>query len=137
MITRKYNLKLPGNLTVPFGGSTRGEKFHPGIDVANKEGTPIPAFADGRVVTVEDRTDGLGKSVKLVDKGGNTHQYNHLHSTLVKPGTIVKKGSSIARMGKSGGTSYSPSGNDPSHLDLRIANRAGKFLNPLIYLKNR
>ncbi len=42
----------------------------------------------------------------------------------------------IAKMGQTG-NSYSPSGGDPSHLDLRISNAYGRFMNPLTYLKNR
>lgn len=137
MNPKKYNnLKLPGNLTTPFGGKTRGEANHPGIDVANKPGTPVPAFADGVITTVGKTENGFGNIVTLKDAGGNVHQYGHLQGALVKPGMQVKKGQSIAKMGATG-NSYSPSGGDPTHLDLRIANAAGKWKNPMTYLKNR
>jgi hypothetical protein len=38
-------------------------------------------------------------------------------------------------MGKSG-NSYSPSGWDPSHLDLRIVDAYGRYKNPMTYLNN-
>lgn len=137
MILKKYNnLRLPGNLTTNFGGTTKGEGFHPGIDVANKEGTPIPSFADGVVTGVGPKNDGMGNVVTLKDSEGNIHQYGHLKSALVKPGERVKKGQPIAQMGKTGNV-YSPSGGDPTHLDLRIANAYGKWKNPLTYLKDR
>ena len=136
MNPKKYNkIRLPGNITTPFGGQTRGESFHPGIDVANKEGTPIPAFADGTVTSVGPTSNGMGNVVTLKDTEGNTHQYGHLQGSLVKPGMTVKKGQQIARMGRSG-NSYSPSGGDPSHLDLRIVSAYGQWKNPLTYVRN-
>lgn len=137
MIAGKYNnLRLPGKITTPFMGQTRGEVKHPGIDIANAEGTPIPAFADGVVTNVGAKNDGMGNVVTMKDNGGNIHQYGHLQGSLVKPGNRVKKGQAIAKMGKTGNV-YSPSGGDPTHLDLRIVNAYGRYRNPLTYLKGR
>ncbi len=137
MNPKKYNnLKLPGKITTPFGGKTRGESNHPGIDVANAPGTPVPAFANGTITSVKKTDNGFGNVVTLKDSGGNVHQYGHLQDSLVKPGMQVKKGQPIAKMGSSG-NSYSPSGGDPTHLDLRIANAAGKWKNPMTYLKGK
>lgn len=133
---RFNNLRMPGVITTPFGGKTRGEPVHPGVDIANKSGTPIPAFADGVVTSVGPTNNGMGNVVTLKDNGGNTHQYGHLQGALVKPGKVVKRGEQIATMGKSG-NSYSPSGGDPSHLDIRIANAYGRWKNPMTYLKNK
>lgn len=135
MIKKYKNLKLPGVITTKFGGSTRGEKFHPGLDVANASGTPIPAFADGVVTSIGKTNNGMGNVVTLKDNGGNTHQYGHLRGFFKKPGDVVKKGESIATMGRSG-NSYSPTGGDPSHLDVRIASAYGKWKNPLTYVKS-
>lgn len=135
-MAQRFNLKLPGNITTPFMGKTRSEPKHPGIDVANKSGTPIPAFADGVITRVGKDKQGFGNVVVLKDKEGSVHQYGHLQNALVKPGQKVKRGSPIAQMGKSG-NSYSPTGGDPSHLDLRIANAYGRWKNPLTYLKGR
>lgn len=128
-------LQLPGQITTPFGGKTRGEAVHPGLDIANKTGTPIPAFADGTVTSVGPTTNGMGNIVTLRDTGGNVHQYGHLQGATVKPGQAVKKGQQIAKMGATG-NSYSPTGGDPSHLDLRIATAYGKWKNPMTYLRN-
>lgn len=131
MITKKYNnLRLPGVITTPFGGKTRSEPTHPGVDIANKSGTPIPAFADGVITGVGGKGDGSGNVVMLKDKKGNIHQYGHLQNATVRRGQMVKKGEQIAKMGKSG-NSYSPTGGDPSHLDIRIRNAYNQFINPL------
>lgn len=138
MIPNYKNLKSIGNLTVPFGGRTKNETYHPGVDIANRKGTPIPAFADGKITAVTKTNNGFGNVVQLQDIGGNIHQYGHLQAATVKPGMRVKKGQPIAKMGSTGGTSYTPTGKgDPSHLDLRIANAYGRYKNPLTYLKNR
>ena len=129
------NLRMPGRVTTPFLGKTRGENVHKGVDFAAPSGTPIPSFADGVVTGVGKTTNGMGNVVILKDSGGNTHQYGHLQTATVKPGTRVKKGQQIAKMGKSG-NSYSPSGGDPSHLDIRIASAYGKWKNPMTFLKN-
>jgi len=136
MSPKRYkNLRIPGVITTPFGGKTRGEPVHPGVDIANTEGTPIPALADGVIVNAGPTTNGFGNVVTLRDTAGNTHQYGHLQGALVRPGMRVRKGQKIARMGKTG-NSYSPSGGDPTHLDLRIATAYGKFKNPMTYLRN-
>ena len=135
MPPRKSNLQLPGRITTPYGGKTRGEAFHPGLDIANKTGTPIPAFADGQVISTGSTNNGMGNVVKLKDTAGNIHQYGHLQGANVKPGQMVKKGQQIARMGATG-NSYSPSGGDPTHLDIRIADAYGRWKNPMSYVKN-
>lgn len=133
---KKYNIfKNLGKITTPYGGSTKDEGNHPGVDFANASGTPIPAFAGGTITGVGSKQDGTGNVVILKDNNGNTHQYSHLQSANVKLGDTVEKGEQIAEMGKSG-NSYSPSGGDPSHLDIRIVSAYGKFKNPLTYVRN-
>lgn len=132
----KGGVEAPGNITTPFGGSTRDEVVHPGIDFANAAGSKIPAFANGVVTDVRTQPNGFGNTVTLKDGGGNVHQYAHLQGTNVVPGQSVKQGQQIATMGSSGGTSYSPTGGDPSHLDIRIVSAFGKWKNPLTYLNS-
>lgn len=129
-------LKKLGTITTPFGGSTRGEGFHPGVDVAAPSGTPIPAITPGVVTSVNGGNTGFGNTVTVKAPNGDTQQFAHLQKSLVKPGQKVAQGQMIARMGSSG-NSYSPSGGDASHLDLRISNAFGRWQNPMTYLKNR
>jgi len=135
MLPQKYNnLRAPGKITTPFGARTKDEPVHKGVDFANKSGTPIPAFADGVITGVGTTNNGLGNVVTLKDAAGNNHSYGHLQGAVVKPGMRVKKGQQIAKMGATG-NSYSPSGGDPSHLDIRISDAYGRYKNPLGYLK--
>lgn len=135
MNPNKYrNLRAPGRITTPFLAPTKDEPQHKGVDFANKNGSPIPAFADGVITGVGTKTDGTGNVVTLKDTMGNSHQYSHIKRSLVKPGTRVRKGQEIAKMGDSG-NSYSPTGGDASHLDLRIVDPQGNYQNPTSYLK--
>lgn len=132
------NLTKLGNLTTPFGGSTTQEEFHPGVDIANKKGTPIPAFAGGKVLqTITDRKNGtnnFGNSVIIKDTKGQMHRYSHLDKVNVAPGQTVRPGEEVATMGDSG-AAYSPSGGDASNLDYRIVNAYGQYVDPMNYLK--
>lgn len=123
-----------GNITTPFGARTEQEAFHPGIDVANRKGTSIPAFVGGRILQtirgIKPGENNFGNSIILKDKNGNIHRYSHLNSVNVKPGETVRDGQqNIATMGDSG-AAYSPTGGDASNLDYRIVDAFGRFLNP-------
>lgn len=134
-------LKQLGTVTVPFGGSTRYEGFHPGVDVANKRGTNIPAFAGGKVVDIRTgqvrnpNVPSFGNYVIIEDNKGNRHRYSHLNQSYVRVGQTVPRGSFVGSMGATGST-YSTSGGDPSHLDYRIRDAFGKHVNPFTYLSS-
>lgn len=122
-----------GRVSVPYGGGTKYEKFHPAIDIANKFGTPIPFYSSGKVTeVVTGKRQGdpwSGNYVVVQDNDGNKWRYSHLSSSYVKVGDTVQKGQVAMAMGNSGYT-YSSSGGDASHLDLRIRNFAGKYISP-------
>jgi len=133
------NFNKLGAITTKWGESTRYEKFHPGIDIANKTGTPIPAFAGGTVTSVETGKrhgdKGYGNTVIVTDAQGNKHRYSHLHQVFVKVGQKVGGGQEIATMGDTGST-YSPAGKGTgTHLDYRITDAYNKYVNPNSYLK--
>lgn len=129
-----------GVMTVPYGGETTQENFHPGVDFANDIGTPIPAMVDGQVVEAESGhvrgENNFGNSVTIRDANGDNHQFHHLHTVGVKPGQMVRKGEQVATMGNTGAT-YSQSGKgDGTHLDYRIVSAYGQYKNPMMYLQN-
>ena len=129
-----------GVMTVPFGGSTTQEDFHPGVDFANEMGTPIPATVDGVVTKAEDGhvqgENNFGNTVEIKDQNGDTHQFHHLQNINVQQGQQVSRGEQVAEMSNTGAT-YSQSGKgDGTHLDYRIVTAYGKYKNPMTYLKN-
>lgn len=121
-----------GTITTHYGGSTAYEPFHPAIDIANKEGTPIPEFKGG-VVTEVGSQKGYGNYIKVRDAQGNIQRYSHLKQALVKPGQQVTRGQQIGLMGRTGNV-YSQHGGDPSHLDYEVVNAYNQLINPLTYL---
>lgn len=126
-----------GTVTVSPGGSTKYEKTHPGIDIANKIGTNVPTFTSGKVTDVvtgkAQGAPGYGNYVIVSDAQGNKHRYSHLQNSFVKVGQEVSKGAIIGPMGNTGQT-YSVSGGTGSHLDYRIRDMYGKYINPWRFL---
>lgn len=114
IITRKRDEQLwagtfvkptEGRVTSPFGTyrkfSTGGEERHLGVDIANKEGTPVRAANRGEVMLAEELIV-RGKAV-IVDHGRGVFSiYNHLSAVAVEPGEKVEKGQIIGYMGSSG-----------------------------------
>jgi len=126
-----------GTTTVPYGGSTRYEKFHPGVDVAAPIGKPIPSFTPGKVTQVKtgqkQGSPGYGNYVIVTDPYGAQHRYSHLHQSFVKVGQDIPAGGTLGTMGNTGQT-YSEHGGTGSHLDYRILNAYKKYVNPYVYL---
>lgn len=128
-----------GTITTHFGGATKFEAHHPAVDIANKIGTPIPAYAGGQVIESvvgkKQGDKGYGNYVIVQDSQGNKWRYSHLHQNYVKVGTQVKPGQILATMGNSG-AAYSNSGGTGSHLDLRIRDAYNNYINPLKFFRN-
>ena len=82
----------------PFTGR---REFHGAFDIANREGTPIVAPANG-VVTYAGKKRLLGKYL-VIDHGyGLVTSYGHCAKLNVKRGEKVKRGEIIAQMGNTG-----------------------------------
>ncbi len=112
-----------GGLTSPFG--RRWRQHHDGIDIAAREGAPIHAARDGRVVYVGWK-GGYGLTVILAHGNGLQTLYGHASATVVKPGQVVKAGQVIARVGSTGIATGSH-----LHFEFRVN---GRPVNPLRYL---
>ena len=80
-------------------------EFHKGIDIANLEGAPVMATADGMVSFVGLK--GTFGRIMVIDHGfGITTRYAHIDKDLKKPGDMVRRGDQIALMGNSGTNLY-------------------------------
>lgn len=124
------DLSKLGVVTTPYGGSTvsqfnksKGESFHPGIDIAGPMGEKIPSFTGGTVVeSVSGKKKGdagYGNYIIVKDQNGNQWRYSHLYANYVRVGTKVTQGEVIGEMGNSGNT-FSTTGGQGTHLDLRV-----------------
>jgi murein DD-endopeptidase MepM/ murein hydrolase activator NlpD len=101
-----FPLSMPAVITSVFGwrlhpihGTVR---FHSGTDIGAPMGTPVVAAYSGRVGTA-DFLQGYGLTVVL-EHNNNTQQtlYGHLSEIFVRPGTWVKQGEVIGRVGSTG-----------------------------------
>ena len=80
---------------------TGKRSFHAGIDISNKVGTPILAYASG-TVTKTAWTDSYGNYIVIDHGGGLETYYIHLSAFDVSNGDSVSAGQLIGRMGKTG-----------------------------------
>ncbi len=80
---------------------TNRREFHRGLDIANREGTPIIATADGLVTFAENKWL-IGNMVSIDHGYGISTIYGHLSKLLKKKGDRVKRGETIALMGTTG-----------------------------------
>ena len=106
---------------------------HMGIDIAGTEGTPVKAVLDGTVQYVGNNTKGYGNfviirhNVRLPGKSPTplVTVYGNCSQILVSINESVRKGQTIAKMGKT----------DSDRVKLRFEVRQGKPQDPLAYLE--
>lgn len=89
-----------GKRNSPFG---RGPQFHKGLDISNRQGTPVIAPAEG-TVTMAGPDGAYGNSVEIEHGGGIVTKYAHLQRATVKPGQWVKRGETLGYVGMTGRT---------------------------------
>lgn len=96
--------------------------YHPGIDIACKEGTPVLATAAGEVIYADTDLE-YGLMVVLKHNDSVTTVYGHNKELLVKTGQKILAGSRIALSGNTG-KSTAPH----LHYEIKIKD---KPINPL------
>lgn len=78
--------------------------FHNGIDFLADEGTPVYATADGKV-EVSERQAAYGNCIDIGHGDSYMTRYAHLSELLVEPGSTVRRGDLIGRVGSTGKSS--------------------------------
>lgn len=121
---RGYQIRGFGMKNDPFTGYKR---FHWGIDIANRTGTPIYAAADG-IVKTTGRGEDLGKYIVLNHGFGYMTKYGHLNEIKVKRGQKIRRGDVIGLMGSTG---YSTG----PHLHYEVIKNSKK-IDPLKFILN-
>jgi LysM repeat protein len=112
-----------GERADPFTGV---ERFHNGIDIVNRPGTPVTAAMAGTVRSVAFNSN-FGRYIILSHGGGFQSMYAHLGKALASPGRQVRQGEEIGELGNTG---YSTG----PHLHFSIF-KGGEPVDPLRYLK--
>ena len=96
-----------------------------GVDIAGKQGQPVYAAGDGRVVYSGSGLLGYGKLIIVKHDKNYLSAYAHNHRILVSEGDKVASGQRIAQMGRTGADRVK------LHFEIR---RDGKPVDPLRYL---
>jgi murein DD-endopeptidase MepM/ murein hydrolase activator NlpD len=74
---------------------------HAGVDLVAHYGTPVRTVADGRIEAAGWCGE-LGRCVRVAHEGGIVSLYGHLSQISVQPGSNVRVGDVIGRVGTSG-----------------------------------
>jgi murein DD-endopeptidase MepM/ murein hydrolase activator NlpD len=106
----------------PFG---KGKKFHSGVDISTRRGTPVLAPAGG-VVTFAGWEGGFGRMLAINHGHGIVTRYAHLQKIKVKLGQKVERGQAIGSVGNTG-RSTGP------HLHYEVL-LSGVPTNPMYYI---
>ena len=98
-----------------------------GIDIAGKQGQPIVAVADGKVVYSGNGLAGYGNLIIIKHSETYLSAYAYCQERLVEEGMAVKAGKLVARMGQNDNIAM-------LHFEIR---RNGKPVDPMKYLPNQ
>jgi len=131
-----------GRITTVYGPTTPvltpdgpSNKNHNGIDIApsipGTTGQDVKASAKGKVTSVEtDNESGYGTTVTISHPDGNTSRYSHLDSTTVEVGQNVGQSDVVGTLGNTGKS-------QKAHLDFRVTDENGNYIDPLTLLPER
>lgn len=120
-------MPVPGAVSGPFGRMVQGPKGnmipHPGVDMRAKEGDPISAPVDGKIVYAAPAGT-AGNLVELMTADGIKHRFMHLSKIGVQVGQSVKMGDTLGLVGNTG---FSKG----AHLHWEKIASNGKEINPV------
>ena len=115
---------VKGVVSSKFGIQPNGMRFN-GIKIVAREGTPVLASANGRVIH-SSYLKYYGETIIIKHKNNYSTVYAYLKDRKVNLEDTVKKGEKIALLGK-----YKKNGKSCLHFEIR---RKNKPKNPLFYL---
>ncbi|MDX1676679.1 murein hydrolase activator EnvC family protein [Arsukibacterium sp.] len=125
----KLRWPLNGALLQSFGENRQGGMRSRGILISGREGNPVQAIADGRVIYA-DWLKGYGWVIVLDHGEGFMSLYGHNQNILKQPGEQIIAGETIALVGMSGGQATAG-----LYFEIR---EKGDAVNPLSWLnKNK
>lgn len=121
----KFATPLAGKISAKFSPDIQ----HYGVDIIAPKDSPIKSIMDGIVINA-DQSFTTGYTIYIQHTKNLVSAYKHNSALLVKTGTFVKAGQSIAIIGNSGEMSTGP------HLHFEMW-YDGKFVNPENYVTFR
>lgn len=122
---RGFQWPLRGRIIVAFG--PRGGGLHnDGINILARFGSAVRAAENGVVAYAGNELQGFGNLVLIKHAGGWMTAYAHVGSLSVRRGQKVRRGQTIARVGRTGNVSR-----PQLHFEIR---RGSQPVNPMKYL---
>jgi lipoprotein NlpD len=119
----RWQWPAKGRLVARFNPKPGGNH---GIDISGRLGEPVVAAASGRVVYSGAGVRGYGNLIIIKHTNRYLSAYAFNQQNLVREGTSVRQGQTIARMGKDS------AGSVLLHFEIR---KDGRPVNPLNYLR--
>lgn len=114
-----------GRILAAFGDSSSVGK---GIDIGGRQGAPVVAAADGRVVYAGSGLVGYGKLIIIKHNDTYLSAYGHNSTLLAGQGEFVTRGQRIAEMG------IGPRRSAMLHFEIRVN---GEAVDPIRFLPRR
>lgn len=122
---RGFQWPLRGRIIVAFG--PRGGGLHnDGINILGRRGAAVRSAENGVVAYAGNELQGFGNLLLIKHAGGWMTAYAHVGKLLVKRGETVRRGQTIARVGRTGNVSR-----PQLHFEIR---RRDQPVNPMKYL---
>lgn len=119
-------------VTSGFGWRThpiyKTQEFHPGMDFAAEQGTPIYATGDGVVDRADNLAQGYGNHVVINHGFGYQTLYGHMSKIVARTGQKISRGQLIGYVGSTG-LSTAP------HIHYEVI-KNGEKVNPVNYYYN-
>ncbi len=103
-------------------------EFHPGMDFACPQGTPIYATGDGIIERADNLAQGYGNHVVITHGYGYQTLYGHMSKISCRPGQRIKRGELIGYVGSTG-LSTAP------HVHYEVI-KNGEKVNPINFYYN-
>lgn len=120
-----FRWPVRGRILSGFGKQADGAR-NDGINLAVPAGTPVHAAEEGTVIYAGNELEGYGNLILIQHKDDWVSAYAHNESINVKRGDTVKRGQTIASVGKSGSVDT-----PQLHFELR---KKSKPVDPLPHL---
>lgn len=120
-----FSWPLRGKVLSDFG--PKGQGLHnDGVNIRAANGAPVHAAADGTVAYAGNELRGYGNLLLIRHTNGWTSAYAHNSKLMVRRGQEVKRGTVIAKAGRTGGVETSQ-----LHFEIRKGKQA---VDPIRYL---
>ncbi len=98
-VSPHFNWPVPGHILMPFGTKEDGVSLK-GVVMTSGEGEKVRAAQTGRVILVDEKLKGYGKTIIIEHDSDFSTTYARNSEILVQVGQQVRRGDPIAVIGR-------------------------------------